>query len=118
MEILGIGPLEALFIILIALIAVGPKDIGKAARSAGRLLNELYRSEAWQNLSEASRNIRALPNRLAREAALEELAQVKREMEQGVSAGFDQLKDIDLAPEARSQPNDTSKNGEGSSPKE
>jgi len=39
-------------------------------------------------------------------------------MEQGVSAGLDQLKDIDLAPEARSQPNDTSKNGEDSSPKE
>ena len=78
MEILGIGPLEALFIILIALIAVGPKDIGKAARSAGRLLNELYRSEAWKNLSEASRSIRALPNRLAREAALEELATSSR----------------------------------------
>jgi len=118
MEILGIGPLEALFIILIALIAVGPKDIGKAARSAGRLLNELYRSEAWQNLSEASKSIRALPNRLAREAALEELAQVKREMEEGVSAGLDQLKDIDLAPEARSESSDTSKNGEASSPKE
>jgi len=57
MEILGIGPLELLFILLIALIAVGPKDLGKAARSMGRLLNQLYKSEAWQNLGEASRNI-------------------------------------------------------------
>lgn len=94
MEILGIGPLEALFILLIALIAVGPKDLGKAARSMGRLLNQLYKSEAWQNLSEASRSIRSLPNRLAREAALEELAQVKREMEEGVTSGIDQLKDF------------------------
>ena len=94
MEILGIGPLEALFILLIALIAVGPKDLGKAARSMGRLLNQLYKSEAWHNLSEASRSIRSLPNRLAREAALEDLAQVKREMEQGVTSGIDQMKNF------------------------
>jgi len=139
MEILGIGPLEALFIVLIALIAVGPKDIGKAARSAGRLLNELYRSEAWKNLSEASRSIRALPNRLAREAALEELADVKREMEEGVAAGIGQVKEFDfdlepetpsepndvsttkasdLEPETPSEPNDTSITPEGSSPKD
>ena len=95
MEILGIGPLEALFILLIALIAVGPKDLGKAARSMGRLLNQLYKSEAWHSLSEASRSLRTLPNRLAREAALEELAQVKSEMEQGVKSGIDQLKNFD-----------------------
>ena len=95
MEILGIGPLEALFILLIALIAVGPKDLGKAARSMGRLLNQMYKSEAWHNLSEASRSIRSLPNRLAREAAVEELAQVKREMEQDVTSGIDQLKNFD-----------------------
>ncbi len=96
MEILGIGPLEALFILLIALIAVGPKDLGKAARSAGRMLNQLYKSEAWQNLGEASRSIRTLPNRLAREAALEELAQVKREMEEGVTSGIDKIKTFDF----------------------
>ncbi len=85
MEILGIGPLELLFILLIALIAVGPRDLGKAARSTGRMLNQLYKSEAWAHLSEASRNLRSLPNRLAREAALEELEEVKREVTEGVN---------------------------------
>jgi hypothetical protein len=56
----------------------------------------MYKSEAWQNLSEASRSIRTLPNRLAREAALEELAEVKREMEEGVTAGLDKIKSFDL----------------------
>ncbi len=127
MEILGIGPLEALFIILIALIAVGPKDLGKAARSTGRLLNQLYKSDAWQNLSEASRSIRSLPNRLAREAALEELAQVKRDMEEGVTEGMDQIKNLNLGmdqpdadqpkdSELASDPPDPSR--EESSPKE
>jgi len=121
MEILGIGPLEALFIALIALIAVGPRDLGKAARSTGRLLNQMYKSEAWQNLSEASRSIRSLPNRLAREAALEELQQVKREVEEGVTAGIDQFKDLDLASETSSEPDDDSKepkDTEGSSPEQ
>lgn len=85
MEILGVGPLEALFVLLIALVVVGPRDLGKAARSAGRMLNRLYRSEAWRNLSEASRNLRTLPNRLAREAALEELDQVRRELREEVT---------------------------------
>jgi len=80
MEILGIGPLEAIFIVLIALIAIGPRDLGTAARSLGRSLNRVYRSEAWQSLTQASRNLRGLPNRLAREAALEELDQVRREL--------------------------------------
>jgi Sec-independent protein translocase protein TatA len=84
MEILGIGPLEALFILIIALIAVGPRDLGRAAQSIGRFLNQVYRSEAWRNLSEASRNLRSLPNRLAREAALDELDQARKDIQQEV----------------------------------
>ncbi|MGH2621131.1 MAG: Sec-independent protein translocase subunit TatA/TatB [Anaerolineales bacterium] len=83
MEILGIGPLEAIFIVLLALIAIGPRDLGTAARSLGRTLNRVYRSEAWQSLTQASRNLRGLPNRLAREAALEELDQVRRDLKDG-----------------------------------
>jgi Sec-independent protein translocase protein TatA len=83
MEILGIGPLEAIFIVLLALIAIGPRDLGTTARSLGRSLNRVYRSEAWHSLTQASRNLRGLPNRLAREAALEELDQVRRELKDG-----------------------------------
>jgi sec-independent protein translocase protein TatB len=116
MEILGIGPLEALFILLIALIAVGPKDLGKAARSMGRLLNQLYKSEAWSSLSEASRNLRTLPNRMAREAALEELAQVKREMEEDVTSGIDQLKDFGQPLDPAPRPATDQRQDTGSAP--
>jgi sec-independent protein translocase protein TatB len=78
MEVLGIGPLEALFVLILALLVVGPKDLGKAARSFGRFLNQLYRSEAWSAITQASRNLRTLPNRLAREAALEELDEASK----------------------------------------
>jgi sec-independent protein translocase protein TatB len=81
MDILGIGPLELLFILLIALIVVGPKDLAKVGRTLGRTLNRIYRSDSWRVLNEASQTIRTLPNRLAREAALEELDEVKKDVD-------------------------------------
>lgn len=81
MELFGVGPLELLFIIVIALIVMGPQDMAKAARKLGRFLNQLYKSETWRTIMEASRNLRTLPNRLAREAALEELDEVRNDLE-------------------------------------
>lgn len=73
MDFLGVGPMELVFIIIIALVLIGPRDIGKVARSMGRYLNRLYKSETWRMLIDTSRTLRHLPERLAREAALEEL---------------------------------------------
>lgn len=84
MDILGIGPLELLFVVLIAIIVLGPRDLARIARSSGRFLNKIYRSEVWGTLTRASRDIRNLPNKLAREAALEELDETLR---RGPSAG-------------------------------
>ncbi len=81
MDILGVGPLELLLIIFIALVIIGPRDMEKYARKAGRSLNRLFKSDAWRTLTQASRNLRTLPNRLAREAALEELNEVRRTIE-------------------------------------
>ena len=80
MDFLGVGPLELVFILLIALLVLGPRDIARFARKAGRFLNRLYRSELWGTLSKASQEFRNLPNRLAREAALDDLDEsLKRE---------------------------------------
>lgn len=81
MEILGIGPLELAFIILIALIVIGPRDLGKTAHTIGRSLNKMYRSETWRLLKDTSRHLRTLPDRLAREAALEEIEELKKARE-------------------------------------
>jgi sec-independent protein translocase protein TatB len=72
MDFLGIGPLEVLFILLIALIIFGPKDIVKAGQQTGRFLRKLIMSPGWQTVQKTSREIRNLPNRLVREAGLEE----------------------------------------------
>ena len=82
MDFLGIGPAELLLIFLVIILVIGPKDIGKTARSIGRFLNRLYKSDEWRTITQASKTIRTLPNRLAREAELEELNKVKSELEE------------------------------------
>src|SRR5512140_2509328 len=71
MEILGIGPTELLFIIIIAIIILGPRDMQKAGKTIGRWLNKLIRSEGWQIFQKTSSEMRNLPTRLMREANLE-----------------------------------------------
>jgi len=74
MEILGIGPLELFFILLLALIVLGPGDMVKAGRTLGRFLRKIITSPEWRTVQKASRELRYLPNRLMREANLEDLS--------------------------------------------
>ena len=73
MEILGIGPLELLFILLIALIILGPGDMVKAGLTLGRFLRKIITSPEWHMVQKASNEIRNLPNRLMREASIDDL---------------------------------------------
>ena len=79
MEILGIGPSELLFIIIIALIVLGPKDMQKAGKTVGRWLNNLVRSDGWKAFQQTSREIRGLPTKLMRDANLE-LAETEKDI--------------------------------------
>lgn len=94
MEFLGIGPLELLFVLIIALIVLGPNDMIKAGKTIGRTLRKIVTSPNWRAIQETSREIRQLPNRLMREAGLEELQkdlprpeQISREL------GIDEVKE-------------------------
>ena len=95
MEIFGVGPLEVLLIILLAIVLFGPKDIVDAARSAGRFLNRLYRSEGWRTLLRTSETLRSLPNRLAREAELEELDAVRQTVTETKKTISEAARDVD-----------------------
>jgi sec-independent protein translocase protein TatB len=73
MEILGIGAPELAFIIIIALIVLGPKDMQKAGKTLGRWLNNLVQSDGWKVFQQTSKEIRNMPTKLMREANLEML---------------------------------------------
>jgi sec-independent protein translocase protein TatB len=74
MEILGIGPLELIFILLIALIILGPGDMVKAGKTLGRFLRKIITSPEWRTIQKASRELRYLPNRLMRETSIDDLS--------------------------------------------
>jgi len=96
MDILGIGPLELIFILIILLLVVKPDDFSNIARSAGKFLNKMYRSDEWHTITRASRDLRNLPNKLAREAQLEELHDLKKELDetrQDIEATVKEVKD-------------------------
>ena len=71
MEILGIGWQELIFVVIIALIVLGPKDMQKAGRSLGRWLNQLVQSDGWKVFQKTSSELRNLPRNLMREANME-----------------------------------------------
>lgn len=73
MDIFGIGPTEIIFIILLALILLGPKEMEKTGRTIGRFLRDITRSDSWRAFRDTSRELRNLPNRLMREANIEDL---------------------------------------------
>jgi Sec-independent protein translocase protein TatA len=75
MEILGIGPLEFLLIVLLALIVLGPKEMQKVGKALGQGLNKLVKSDVWKDIRQASEKVKSLPSDLMRDAELEELKQ-------------------------------------------
>jgi Sec-independent protein translocase protein TatA len=92
MEFLGIGPLELVFILIIALIILGPRDMVKTGRTIGRFLRSIVQSPAWNTVQQTSRELRYLPNKLIREAGLEEDAKALQQIS----------KELDMRPDTQS----------------
>jgi Sec-independent protein translocase protein TatA len=84
MEILGIGMPELIFIVIISLLILGPKDMQKAGRTIGRFLRSVVTSDGWKLFQQTSRDLRTLPNKLMRDAN-EELDKVNRDIRSAAS---------------------------------
>lgn len=95
MEILGVGPLEFLVILIIALIIFSPKDLAKGGKEIGRFINRLYRSDAWKSMRQVSQEMQNLPNRLAREAQLEDLKELEKDIQKAGDAQLAGLKEME-----------------------
>jgi Sec-independent protein translocase protein TatA len=117
MDLLGVGPLELIFVLLIIFLVLGPNDMAKTGKKLGRFLSTIRKSEFWHGITRVTREMRDLPSALMREAELEDL---KKELEKdakdlkGISKEFerDGLKEIkaemqatiDLTPEGLDSP--------------
>jgi sec-independent protein translocase protein TatB len=114
MEILGIGTSELVFIVIIALIVLGPKDMQKAGKTIGKWLRNVVTSDGWKMFQQTSRELRTLPNRLMREAN-DEVNKIGNEVNKTVSSATPKeagdpiwMKNPNFPP--RSQPVPTSPN--------
>ena len=70
-EIFGIGIEELIFIGVLLALLFGPENIPRIARSAGQLLNRLFRSPFYRETQQLRQQIRDIPSALARLAELE-----------------------------------------------
>ena len=92
MEIFGIGILEVILIVLIALIFLGPQDTVKAGRNLGRAVRRFFSSEEWRTLLQASKEIRTIPEKLLEETGLDHPEDIfPSEAEIRQEAGLDDL---------------------------
>ena len=80
MDILGIGIPELAFIVVIALIVLGPRDMQKAGKTIGSWMRKVVMSPEWREVKDASTKLKRLPNQLMREANLGDFEQYKRDL--------------------------------------
>jgi sec-independent protein translocase protein TatB len=71
MQLFGIGPLELLLILVIAVIVLGPKGMVTAAREAGKLIRKIISSPLWREVVDTSNEIRDLPRKIVHEVGIE-----------------------------------------------
>jgi Sec-independent protein translocase protein TatA len=71
MQLFGIGIVEIILVLLIALIFLGPQDTVRAGRNLGRAVRRFFSSEEWRTLLEASREIRTIPEKLLEDTGLD-----------------------------------------------
>jgi sec-independent protein translocase protein TatB len=88
MEIFNIGPLELVFILIIALIVLGPENMVKSARGLGKWIYKLVRSPMWATLINTSRELREFPEKLVREAGIDESLKEIRDASEKVKEGI------------------------------
>jgi len=101
MEFLGVGPSELIFILIIALIVLGPKDMQKAGKTLGKWMRNIVTSDGWKIFQQTSREIKALPNRLMRDAN-DEINQIGNELNNTINPTGRRPSNLTAPP--RSQP--------------
>lgn len=73
MDLLGVGPLELIFFVVLLLVLFGPKDLAQGARQLGTWINRVTRSEAFRAAQTMREEISTLPQRMVQEAHLDEV---------------------------------------------
>lgn len=89
MKLFNVGALEFVFILLLALIILGPRKAVETAGEVGRWVKELFSSQFWQDLMTTSKEIQDLPKKMMDEAeitkTIEELDRSEAAIKRGIA---------------------------------
>jgi Sec-independent protein translocase protein TatA len=73
MNILGIGPLELVLFVLIALVVLGPNDIVKVSKNLGNWIKKIRKSDTWENVIKMTDEVKKIPQNLIEESGIDEI---------------------------------------------
>lgn len=73
MDFLGIGPTEFIFVVIIMLIVLGPKDTVKTWRKLGEMLRSLINHPMFRQVQDARKDLTKLGDKILKETGAEEL---------------------------------------------
>jgi Sec-independent protein translocase protein TatA len=68
MEIFGIGPLELLLSVFLALVILGPREMIEMSKKTAGWLRKVRQSDAWKT----TREVMDIPNKVMKETGLED----------------------------------------------
>jgi Sec-independent protein translocase protein TatA len=72
MEIFGIGFPELLFIFVIALIVLGPRNMVKTSRQVIDVINKIVTSNTWKSVIKSTQEIRDMQDKIIQDTGLPE----------------------------------------------
>ena len=70
MQIFNLGIGEVLFVILIAVIVLGPERLAVSSHRAGRYIHGAVSSPVWRDILATTHELREIPNQLMEESGL------------------------------------------------
>lgn len=85
MEILGVGPLEFLFIIVLMLLVLGPQGMIKALHDVGDFLRKVVQSPVWKTIVNSSQELRNVQTQIMKDSGLDESIKDIRESTQSLN---------------------------------
>ena len=90
MKFLNIGPLELVFILILAFIILGPNEAVNTTRKIGGWIRKIVRSPEWSTVLNTSKEFRELPKKIINEAGLEDsINEIKQDADE-ISKGINQ----------------------------
>lgn len=90
MKLFNVGALELLFVLLLALVVLGPRKAVKTAGDVGQWLKQFLSSSFWQDLQSTSRELQDLPKKMMDEAEIQRTIEELDRSEAAFHKGMEQ----------------------------